>query len=66
MSKDSPAGAVTFYIQMDDVTDSLEEVEKAGGLVAAPEVEIPNIGKSDLFRDPQGNLVGLFKPYPRA
>jgi len=27
------------------------------------ETEIPNTGKFGMFRDPQGNMVGLFRPY---
>lgn len=59
-----PAGTVIVYIETDDVTASLNEIQKAGGASVAPETEIPNTGKFGLFRDPQGNLVGLFKPYP--
>jgi predicted enzyme related to lactoylglutathione lyase len=56
----NPAGTVTVYIQTDDITKSLQEVEKAGGQTLVPETEIPNTGKFGLFRDPQGNMVGLY------
>jgi predicted enzyme related to lactoylglutathione lyase len=59
-----PAGTVTVYIETDDVTASLKVVEKFGGKVIVPEAEIPNMGKFGMFRDPQGNLIGLFKPFP--
>ncbi len=59
-----PAGTVTFYIESDDVTASLNAVKKAGGTIVAPEMEIPNTGKFGMFRDPQGNLIGIFKAYP--
>ncbi len=62
----NPAGTVTVYIDTDDVTASLKAVEKAGGTVLVPESEIPNTGKFGLFRDPQGNMVGLYKAYPMA
>jgi uncharacterized protein len=60
----NPAGTVIVYIQTDDVTASLNQVQKAGGIIILPEADIPNFGKFGLFRDPQGNLLGLFKPYP--
>lgn len=60
----NPAGTVTVYIETDDVTASLKEVQKAGGTIIMPEAEIPNTGKFGMFRDPQGNMVGLYKPYP--
>jgi predicted enzyme related to lactoylglutathione lyase len=66
ISDQNPAGTVTIYIETDDVTASLKEVERAGGKIISPEMEIPNTGKFGLFRDPQGNLIGLFKPFPMA
>ncbi len=64
VTEQNPAGTVTFYIQTDNVTASLKDVEKAGGTILSPEMEIPKMGKFGLFRDPQGNQVGLFMPFP--
>lgn len=64
VNEQNPAGTVVVYIETDDVTASLNDVKKAGGTVITPEMEIPNTGKFGLFRDPQGNLIGLFKGYP--
>jgi uncharacterized protein len=66
VSEQNPAGTVTFYIETDDITTTLKDVEKAGGTILMPEAEIPNTGKFGLFRDPQGNMVGLYKPLPMA
>lgn len=63
VAEGNPAGTTTVYIETDDVTASLKEVEKAGGTIAMQETEIPNTGKFGMFRDPQGNMVGLFRPY---
>lgn len=60
----NPAGTVTVYIQTDDVTASLNDIQKAGGTIISPEMDIPNTGKFGIFRDPQGNMLGLYKPYP--
>jgi predicted enzyme related to lactoylglutathione lyase len=64
VTETNPAGTVTIYIETDDVTASLNDVQKAGGTIISPEMEIPNTGKFGIFRDPQGNMIGLFKPYP--
>jgi predicted enzyme related to lactoylglutathione lyase len=64
VTETNPAGTVTIYIETDDVTASLTDVQKAGGTIISPEMEIPNTGKFGLFRDPQGNMIGLFKAYP--
>jgi predicted enzyme related to lactoylglutathione lyase len=61
VSTENPAGTVTVYIQTDDVTASLKDVQKAGGTIIVPESEIPNTGMFGMFRDPQGNLIGLYK-----
>ena len=66
VSEQNPAGTVTIYIETDDVTASLKEVEKSGGTIIMPEAEIPKYGKFGMFRDPQGNLIGLFNPFPMA
>lgn len=64
VSDQNPAGTVTIYIETDDIPASLKEVQKAGGTILMPEMEIPRTGTFGLFRDPQGNMIGLFKPYP--
>jgi predicted enzyme related to lactoylglutathione lyase len=64
VNETTPPGTTTVYIATDDVTVSLKAVEKAGGTILVPESDIPNTGKFGLFRDPQGNLVGLYKPIP--
>ena len=64
VTEENPAGTVTIYIETDDVTASLKEVEKAGGTILSQEMEIPSTGKFGIFRDPQGNMIGLFKAYP--
>jgi predicted enzyme related to lactoylglutathione lyase len=66
VTEQNPAGTVTVYIETDNVTTSLKEIEKAGGTIVAPEMEIPNMGTFGLFRDPGGNLIGLFMPYPMS
>jgi predicted enzyme related to lactoylglutathione lyase len=57
-------GTNIVYIATDDVTASLKAVQNASGTIVVPESEIHNMGKFGLFRDPQGNLVGLFMAHP--
>jgi predicted enzyme related to lactoylglutathione lyase len=64
VTEQNPIGTVTVYIETDDVTASLLDVQKAGGTILMPEMEIPNTGKFGIFRDPQGNMLAVFKPYP--
>jgi predicted enzyme related to lactoylglutathione lyase len=54
-------GALTFYVQVDNLEATLAQVEAAGGttlrerLKVGPEVSIA------LFGDPDGNVVGLME-----
>lgn len=54
-------GHVTFYIGVDDLQASLEEVGRLGGRTVQPPVGIPGGGSFALFADPEGHVVGLVK-----
>jgi predicted enzyme related to lactoylglutathione lyase len=64
VTDENPSGTTVVYIETDDITASLKEVEKAGGTITMQETEIPNTGRFGMFCDPQGNTVGLYKPNP--
>jgi uncharacterized protein len=50
-----------FYIETDDVAESLKQVEAAGGKTVVPPVPLPH-GTFAWFSDVEGNIVGLWKP----
>jgi predicted enzyme related to lactoylglutathione lyase len=50
-----------FYLQTDDVAQSLARVAELGGKTIVPPVSIPS-GTFAWFADPEGNIVGLWKP----
>ena len=50
-----------FYVQTDDVAESLKKIEELGGKTIVPPVPIPS-GTFAWFADPEGNTVGLWKP----
>ena len=64
--EDNPAGTVVVYVDTDDIDADLAKVEKLGGKVVTPKTEIPGMGGFGLFKDPTGNLIGLFTNLPRA
>ena len=50
------------YIMVDDITESLQAIEKAGGSVLTPRTDIgPNMGAFAIFADPVGNEFGLYE-----
>lgn len=54
----------TFYVQVDDIQQVLDEVEAGGGKTVVPMTVIPNMLTWGMFTDPDGALVGLFTPAP--
>ena len=57
---EAPEGIVV-YVSVDDVDKALERVREAGGTPLTEKQPIPTIGWSARFRDPEGNVVGLFQ-----
>jgi predicted enzyme related to lactoylglutathione lyase len=50
-----------FYVQTDDVAQTLAQIEGLGGKTIVGPVPIPG-GTFAWFSDPEGNVVGLWKP----
>jgi predicted enzyme related to lactoylglutathione lyase len=60
VSDDTPAGRVLVYIDSDDIEADLKKVEKLGGTVLHPKMEIPQAGWFGIFQDPTGNVLALY------
>jgi uncharacterized protein len=54
-------GHSTFYVEVDDLQATLDKIEGAGGSTVQPPMDVPNGPSIALFKDPDGNLVGLVK-----
>jgi hypothetical protein len=52
---------VTFYVQVPDLQETLNRVVSLGGTIVMPPTEIPNMVTFALFRDPEGNTLGIVK-----
>lgn len=63
---DNPAGTVVVYVDTEDIDADLAKVEKLGGKIVAPKAEIPGMGWFGIFKDPTGNLIGLYTNMPRS
>jgi predicted enzyme related to lactoylglutathione lyase len=58
-SKETPTPVIT--IGVDSVEEALKKVEAEGGTVVTPSTEIPGMGAFGYFKDPEGNVMGLFQ-----
>lgn len=50
-----------FYVQVDDVAESLKKAESLGGKTLVPPITLPGAGTFAWMQDPEGNTVGLLK-----
>ncbi len=53
-------GDAIVYISTGDIEGDLAKAESLGGQTVTPKMDIPGMGAFGIFRDPTGNLVGLF------
>ena len=51
--------AWTSYVTVDDVDSRTAIVAGAGGVVLAPPVDIPNVGRLAIIQDPTGGVTGI-------
>jgi uncharacterized protein len=54
-----------FYIEVDDPQVYLDRIVEAGGTMIVPVTEIPGATTFAHFADPEGNVLGIYKPAER-
>jgi uncharacterized protein len=52
---------VAVYVQVDDLDTALEQIGELGGTLLVPPTAINATTSFAMFRDPEGNVVGLLK-----
>jgi hypothetical protein len=58
-SDHTPSPVIT--IGVDSVEEAMKKVEAEGGAVITPSTPIPGMGAFGYFKDPEGNVMGLFE-----
>jgi predicted enzyme related to lactoylglutathione lyase len=61
MQRTDEISSPVITIGVDSVERSLKEIEAAGGTIITPRTEIPNMGAYGYFKDPEGNVLGLWE-----
>ena len=56
-----PAAGPVVTVDVDDIDASLELIEKLGGSTVEAKQQVGDMGWSAYFRDPEGNLMGLWQ-----
>jgi uncharacterized protein len=61
MRRRDPAQPVVNTIDVPNVDDYAQKVEQAGGTIVVPKMAIPGMGWLVYFKDPDGNITGIFQ-----
>ena len=61
MDRTSDLSVPVITIGVDSIDDSLKKVEAGGGRTITPRTPIPNMGAFAYFKDPEGNVMGLWE-----
>lgn len=57
---------VTVYVAVEDLAATLARATELGGAQLVPPTPIPGVGAFAMFRDPEGNSIGIIKPAMRG
>src|SRR3712207_1879652 len=61
MQRDEQIPTPVITIDVDGIDDALTDVEANGGTTVMPRTAIPGMGAYAYFKDPEGNLLGLWE-----
>ena len=61
MARGGPANAPVITIQVDDIDQALQTVERLGGKTAAARMAVGDMGFAAYFIDLEGNTMGLWQ-----
>ncbi len=53
---------ITNHVMVEDIDKVLAKVEKLGGKIVVPKMDIPNVGLNAIIQDTEGNTIGIWKP----
>jgi predicted enzyme related to lactoylglutathione lyase len=57
--------SILTFVEVGDIDKVLAKVEELGGKVTMPKEEIQGVGLAAMIQDPEGNVIGLWKPAKR-
>lgn len=66
MKKKDPNQPLANSIDVANIDTAIERIEKAGGTIVLPKMPIPTVGWVAYFKDPDGNIHGVYQNDPDA
>lgn len=64
MAREGQITSPVITVDVPDINATLKSVEELGGSVVVPKNEIPGMGYTAYFKDPEGNVLGLWENLP--
>ena len=61
MQRDERTPSPVITIDVEGIDDALKEIEAGGGTTVTPRTAIPGMGAFAYFKDPEGNVLGLWE-----
>lgn len=61
MKKRDPNQPIVNSIDVTNIDEAIQKIEKAGGLIVVPKMPIPTVGWLAYFKDPDGNIHGVYQ-----
>ena len=58
----APGNMTCCYIAVDDLKTYRDKIVAAGGKICVEEQAVPGMGTLSIFTDPDGRMMGLWKP----
>lgn len=66
MKKRDPNQPIVNSIEVENLDEQIKKIESAGGLIVVPKTAIPTVGWMAYFKDPDGNIHGIFQNDPNS
>lgn len=58
--------AFVCTVEVENIDETLEKIEKAGGTVALEKMDVPGVGILAYRKDPEGNIFGILQPMVKS
>lgn len=62
MYKRQMSEMITNHVMVEDIDEVLAKVEKLGGKIIMPKMEMQSVGLDAIIQDTEGNSIGLWQP----
>lgn len=61
MKRKHPGQPIVNSINVVNLDEAVKKIEKAGGTIVVPKMPIPTVGWLSYFKDPDGNIHGIYQ-----